>query len=230
MPDTLPPFPTIDSLSWAPPAQTAPTEAARIDNVSLNIYADADNANYQDWVSDVPRGSGNPRLNNWWSGQAPRSPRRLVLRHYWRLVPGTFTHLSPGSHLRQSWQYTSGISTTVSQSITAQVGISADGISAGLSATFGRSVTVSSQTSTTTEYSVDPPASGTRVWMLWDLMYDFSVVDQNTGTVIPAGTYRGDVDFSGDRHYSGAYLSYPWTHLVVSSGNLVSQDRIFPAA
>ncbi|WP_194469940.1 hypothetical protein [Bradyrhizobium sp. CCBAU 51753] len=96
MPDTLPPFPTIDSLSWAPPAQTAPTEAARIDNVSLNIYADADNANYQDWVSDVPRGSGNPRLNNWWSGQAPRSPRRLVLRHYWRLVPGTFTHLSPG--------------------------------------------------------------------------------------------------------------------------------------
>lgn len=227
MPDRLPDFPDIDSLNWSPPPQTDWVEVSRVDNPKTWIYADADNANYQDWVVDVPSGSGCPRLNNWWSGHEPQKPRRLLLRKCWKLVPGTFTHLSQGTHLRQSWQYTHGVSTTDSQSITAQMGIQADGISAGLSATFSHSVTVSDQTTQTTEYSVDPPAEGTRVWLLWDLMYEMLLVNQSTGAPIPAGTYRGDVDFTDDRHYSGAYLTYRWTNLTVSSGYLVPQQKDF---
>jgi hypothetical protein len=227
MPDTIPPFPTIDSLNWAPPAQTNPVEISHVDNARLMIYADADNANYQNYVLDVPASSGAPRLNNWWSGHEPQGPRRLVLRQFWKAVPGTFTHLSDGTKLQQSWQYTHGVSTTDSESITAQVGIEGDGLSAGLSATFSHSVTVSEQTTQTTQFSVDPPAQGTRVWILWDLMYEMMVVTQNGGIIIPTGTYRGDVDFADDKHYSGAYLNYKWTHLIVSSGNLFPQDKVF---
>jgi hypothetical protein len=47
MPNTLPNFPGIDSLNWAPPGQTNPIEVSRKSG-PLIIYADADNANYQD--------------------------------------------------------------------------------------------------------------------------------------------------------------------------------------
>jgi hypothetical protein len=226
MSDRIPEFPNIDSVNWAPPSQTQPVEVSRT-RTKLMIYADADNANYQDFVWDEPTSSGAPRLNNWWGNDSKPQDHELVLRHFWRMVPGTFTHLSPGTRLQQSWQYTHGVSTTDSQSITAQVGISAEGVSAGLSATFSHSVTISDQQTQTTQFNVDPPTAGTRVWVLWDLMYEMAVVKPGTFTPIPAGTYRGDVDFSNDDHYSGAYLNYKWTHLIVSSGNLFPQSKDF---
>jgi hypothetical protein len=64
--------------------------------------------------------------------------------------------------------------------------------------------------------------------MLWDLIYEFSLVRAD-GQIIPAGTYRGDVDFSNDDHYSGAYLNYRFNHLIISSGNLCSRDALFDA-
>lgn len=121
-----------------------------------------------------------------------------------------------------------GVTTTDSQSITAEIGIAAKGLSAGLSATFSHSVEITDQQTQTTQFNIDPPASGVRVWVLWDLMYEFSIVYPNTDSPIPTGVYRGDVDFTDDKHYSGAYLSYAWTHLVISSGNLFSQDKVFP--
>ena len=80
---------------------------------------------------------------------------------------------------------------------------------------------------TTTQFTIQPPASGTRVWLLWDLTYEFMIVRTGLDDPIPAGTYRGDVDFSDDDHYSGAYLNYRWTHLTVSAGILCPQDRVF---
>ena len=226
MPDTLPPLPDIDSIDWTPPLMTNPVELGRSSG-PLIIFADSDNSGYQDWVSDVPRESGDPRLNNWWDGAAPPE-RQYVMRKYWKLVPGTFTHLTPGTSFRKSWEYVHGVSTTDSQSITAQFGIAAEGLSAGISATFSHSVTISDQVSSTTEYSVDAPASGTRVWSLWDLTYDFLIVRAGTSNPIQTGTYRGDVDFSGDDHYSGAYLTYRWTNMTVSAGFLCPHDRVFP--
>ncbi|TPE12187.1 hypothetical protein FJN16_13565, partial [Tannerella forsythia] len=97
MSDTLPAFPNIDSTDWSPPAPTDPIEMVRVTK-PLIIYADANNPNYQDNVWDEPRASGWPRLNNWWDNSAPQ-PHQLVLRKFWKLVPGTFTHLYPGTHL-----------------------------------------------------------------------------------------------------------------------------------
>lgn len=228
MSDTLPAFPVIDSLQWAPPTQTDPVEISS-KPVPLVIHADADNAGYANDVWDTPASSGSPRLNNWWPEATP-PPRLLRLRSFWRLVPGTFTHLAPGTRFKKSWQYTHGVSTTDEQSISVEVGIEGGGLSAGLSATFSHSVTVSDEQTETTTFSVDPPAEGVRVWVLWDLMYELSVLDQHSGAIIPTGTYRGDVDFSNDDHYSGAYLNYAWTHLIISSGNLIPQDKVFPAA
>ncbi len=225
MPDTLPPFPTITGLDWAPPAQSDPVEVVRGER-RLVIFADADNADYQDNVWDVEASEGNPRLNNWWDGCAP-APRQFLLRKYWKMVPGTFTHLSPGTELQKSWEYDHGISTTDSQSITAQLGFSSGGFSASLSATLSHSVTINDLQKTTTQFNIQPPASGTRVWLLWDLTYEFMIVRTGLDDPIPAGTYRGDVDFSDDDHYSGAYLNYRWTHLTVSAGILCPQDRVF---
>ncbi len=225
MPDTLPAFPTIDSLNWSPPSQTEPVEMVRSTR-NLIIYADADNANYQDNVWDQETGDGAPRLNNWWDGNAPVA-RQFVLRKYWKMVPGTFTHLSPGTQLQKSWEYDHGISTTDTESITAQMGFSGGGLSASLSATLSHSVTINDLQKTTTQFTIQPPASGTRVWLLWDLMYQFMIVRSDSNDPIPQGTYRGDVDFSNDDHYSGAYLNYRWTNLTVSAGILCPQDRVF---
>lgn len=223
----LPDFPAITGVDWTPPSETNPVEVYRKAG-SMWIYADADNANFQDWVLDVEKNGQNvfPRLNNWWGGNAPQA-HELVMRQYWKIVPGTFLHLIPGTHVQKSWQYTHGVSTTDSQSISVQVGIQSEGLSAGLSATTSHSITISDQQTETTEYSIDPPASGTRVWVLWDLTYEFIVAKPKTNDPIPAGQYRGDVAFSGDRHYSGAYLNYSWTHKTISAGLLCPQDKIF---
>jgi hypothetical protein len=226
---TLPPFPTIDGLDWAPPTSTGGVQIGRSSG-ALWIRADADNAGYADDVLDQPRDSGAPRLNNWWDGCAPAGPRSIVGYQYWRLVPGTFTHLSAGTSLEKSWSYQHGVSTTDSQSLTATMGIQAEGLSAGLSATFSHSVTISDQQTQTTQYSVGPTPEGkVRVWMLWDLIYEFSLINTDNGQMLPAGTYRGDVDFTDDDHYSGAYLNYRFNHLVISSGNLCSRDALFDA-
>ena len=229
MPNSLPPFPVIESLSWAPPETSDAVEIARLTG-PLRIRADADNADYADDVSDYPASDGAPRLNNWWDGHEPAGPRALVVRHYWKMVPGTFTHLSGGTSLDKSWAYQHGISTTDSQSITATMGLSSEGLSASLSGTLSHSVTISDQQTQTTQFNVAAPGPGqVRVWMLWDLIYEFAIVNQRTGEIIPSGTYRGDVDFTDDDHYSGAYLNYRFSRLAVSSGNLCSQEQLFAA-
>lgn len=225
MTGTLPPLPIIDSLSWAPPVQTDPDEISRVTK-PLVIHADSDNSSWANDVWDVPGGSP-PFLANWWESRPPEG-RQLVLRQFWKLVPGTFTHLSQGTHLSKTWEYMHGVTKTDSQSIAVEIGVAVEGLSAGLSATFSHSIEITDQQTQTTQFNVDPPPSGTRIWLLWDLMYEFSIVYPNTNSPIPAGTYRGDVDFSEDRHYSGAFLNYAWTHLIISSGNLVSQDKVFP--
>jgi len=228
-PGELPPLPKIESLDWQPPDHTDPVEVGHTPlDVRLHIFADADNANYQDWVVDVPTSEGFPRLNNWWSGCEPPSPRQLVLRQFWRYVPNTYTQVYPGNTFSKSWEYTHGVSTTDSQSITIEIGFEGKGLSAGLSATFGHSVTVTDESKETTQYTVGPPPDGSiRVWLLWDLRYQMLLVDRDR-KVVPATTYRGDVGFSDDRHYSGAYLNYRWTDMNISSGILLPQQVEFP--
>jgi hypothetical protein len=225
---SLPDLPVIDSINWAPPAESDHMEVVRR-TMPLIIRGDADNSSHWDNVWDIEKKGQNvsPRLNNWWGPDHTPAGHQFVLRQYWKLVPGTFLHLMPGTRVQKTWQYTHGISTTDSQSITAQVGISADGISAGLSTTLSHSVTINDQQTETTEYSVDPPPSGTRVWALWDLTYEFIIAHSGTVNPIPAGTYRGDVDFHDDDHYSGAYLNYNWTYKTVSAGILCAHDKVF---
>lgn len=224
MSDALPDLPKIESVSWSPPAQTTPVDVARGTHRMVMI-ADADNADYQDGVLDIEMGQGAPRLNNWWSGCAPPE-RQFLLRKFWKLVPGTFSHLASGTTFSRSWTYAHGISAADSQSIMAQMRFTNPGLSEELSLLVGHSVAIGDHLSATNEYAVAAPAKGTRVWMLWDLMYQFMLVRKDTADPIPVGTYRGDVDFAYDDHYSGAYLNYRWTNLVVSSGIICPQDCV----
>lgn len=230
---TFPPLPKIESVDWRPPTETERQEIA-ISLKPVRINADSDNSGYHDVVWDVPGQPPNslvvnPRLMNFWTNQGP--PARLLrLRQFWGLVPFSYVNLGPGNSFTKTFSYTHGISTTDQQSITMQLGIEGKGFSLGLSETFSHSVTVIDERTQTEEYSVIGPDKGTRVWMLWDLRYEVSVVDCNTKDAIVYGPYRGDVDFTDDKHYSGAYLNYSWTTKTFSSGTLVLAERDFSSA
>ena len=226
---SLPALPTIASLDWDPPATTSP-ELISVLTKPLIIRADSDNSGYWAMVYDELGKGDNARIDAYWPGQSPE-PHRLRLRRYWARVPDTYTRLPAGTSLKNSWAYTHGVSTTDSQSITVQIGASGEGLSASIAATFSHSVTVTDQTTRTQEYSVDSPAAGfTRVWLLWDLMYEFAVIHAGNEDPIKTGTYRGDVRFTDDKHWSGAYLNYAWTYKVISTGYMVAQSNDFHTA
>lgn len=197
--------------------------------IPLRIHAVADNASDAGDIWDFPADQGDSRLNNWSTGSAP--PNRLLrLRQFWRRVPGTFTHIPPSTQLQKSWPYTHGVSTTDEESISAQLGTLGGGLRAGIAATLSHSVAISKQQVRTTRYTVNGPAQGVCVWVLWDLMYELTVIDATTKAQIPIGPYRGDVHFTNNGYYSGAYLHYEWTRKIISSGHLVQQSRTFASA
>lgn len=227
---TFPPRPTIESVDWRPPTETERKEVA-ITQKPVRINADSDNSGYHDVVWDVPGLPPNslvinPRLINFWPGQGPAA-HVLRLRQFWALVPFSYVTLGPGESFKKSFSYTHGVSMTDQHSITTQLGIEGKGFSLGLSETFSHSVTVIDEQTHTEEYGISGPDEGTLVWMLWDLRYELSVVNANTKDPIVYGPYRGDVDFTDDKHYSGAYLNYCWTMKTLSSGTLVRAEKVF---
>jgi len=224
----LPPFPVMTGLT-----QLLPDHSPSVETINstrrVNLYADADNADRQDWVSDTPTSSGSPRLNNYWDG-SQRPSYVLRLRSYWKQVPGTYTHVLPGGGFSKQYTVEHGVSTTDSQTISAQFGVSGEGLSAELTATFEQSVTVTNSQSQSTTYNAGAPADGyTRVWLLWQLVHEFDMVKpEDHSKLIETKQGRGDVDFSNDSHYSGAYLSFPRVHMVFPTYTLMPQQQDFP--
>lgn len=87
----------------------------------------------------------------------------------------------------QSFEYsvttTEGISETTSLEISAQLGVEIKFLSASLSLTFGRDITVSREHSITTSYRIDVPAGKLGVWVLWQLVQEFAAVGLNNELV-----------------------------------------------
>jgi hypothetical protein len=152
----------------------------------------------------------------------------LTLRQYWRQVPATYTHVFPGDGYTKSYSVSHGVSTTDSQTLSAELGIAVEGLSAKLSTSFSHSVTVTDETTEQTSYTVGAPATGIRVWVLWQLIQEIVALDPS-GNVLPRVVKdhdRGDVNWP-HRSPCGAYLSYRNTQLINPAQIIVPQQADF---
>jgi hypothetical protein len=120
-------------------------------------------------------------------------PHLLHTRHWRRLEQNS---LGPGTAFTLTKEVTYGVSTSNTESVefsrTMGVEVTASGgwgpFSASVSASYEqtntysevRSVTFSEETKESREYMVQAPASGTRVFVLWQLVDEFSYVDADT--------------------------------------------------
>lgn len=86
----------------------------------------------------------------------------------WRLNTPQF--IADGGSWNNVIRSKHGMSTTTTYSISATVGYAADGISAALSATFGQTFVVSSETEVTTTVNVQPIAGMSQTATEWDLL------------------------------------------------------------
>jgi len=120
-------------------------------------------------------------------------PHLLHTRHWRRLEQN---NLSPGTSYTLSKEVTYGVSSTHTESTefstTMGISVSAGGgwgpFSASVTASYEQttteteinSVTISEETTEIREYTVAAPDSGTRVYVLWQLVDEFSFVDADT--------------------------------------------------
>lgn len=230
----LPPLPKISSLDEELPQQSTPVVVAT-SSERLCLFANSDNSSRNAWISDIP-GQKIPGsdavLAKYWDDGPPRQ-YTLTLRHYWRQVPGSYTRVNPGDSFDQKVTITHGVSTTDTESLSAELGVQAGGLSAKVTATFEHSVSVTDEVSVEKTYAVDAPATGmVRVWLLWQLVDEIVALDSQ-GNVIPVSDGReGDVwwTFSSPFPYkSGAFLSYPNVQQAFPSENYVPAQADFPA-
>lgn len=204
----MPPPPIPQGLALVPPSQPAPSVVGTLPD-RLRIFADSDKADWHEYVPDVPNPDGaGGNLINYWPDHPPQANYVLTLRSYWALVPDSYTLVTPGRGFQKEYSTTFGIPTTDAQNICAELGVDVRGLSAKLSAEFGREVTTLSPQTQTTPYTVDAPTDGfIRVWMLWQLVDELVALDPDTGDVVANPTRHGDVNWSL-HNPTGAFLHY----------------------
>ena len=232
----LPAFPVITGLMYQPPQQSVP-EVVSTSTTRINLSANSDNSSMLEWVADIP-GVACPIspavLVNYWGGTAPVE-YTLTLRQYWSLVDSQV--IPTGTTYQKTYTQMYGIQTTDSDTISAELGVSGDGLSAKVSASFTHTVEITNQQTVTTEYTVDAPAAGySKVWILWQLVAEIVALDSN-GNIIPSippsQNGEGDVNwFSGAPFapVSGAYLSYPTVQQPFPSSTFRQQTQDFPSS
>ncbi|HEX8567112.1 MAG TPA: hypothetical protein VF648_15830 [Pyrinomonadaceae bacterium] len=197
----FPPFPTIGGLMWRPPQQSDSVVQGTTTN-RLMIFAAANTHSYTQYVPDTPGAT----LLDYWDGQGA-AQYTLTMRSYWVLIPGSYTQVIPGDSYENSYTTTSGISTSASQTLTAELNAGVEGLSATLTAEFAYTVDTSVTNEQTRTYTVSGPTDGlTKVWMLWQLIDELVALDSN-GLVVANPTRMADIDWDG-HNASGAYVHY----------------------
>jgi len=160
-----------------------------------------------------------PHLPSGLSDPVPALPSYIALQFstYWRqrcaaVVAGPQTY-------GKDVQYLTGMSTTNSTTISAELGVAVSGLSAKLTATTGHSVTIESQTSITDRYSIPVPSDVVTVYVLWELMEQFLFVDADGDPI----SYNGTVKFAVTR----LPLTFPNTPVVNNTNTVYSVPTDF---
>ncbi|EHR02944.1 hypothetical protein [Bradyrhizobium sp. WSM471] len=250
MPDTNTDFPLVPELANAnsqPPDRSAYVQLQSVDR-PLVMWANSDNSSKSAYVCDEPNenlSNTTAIIENYWDGKGP-PVYQLVLRQFWRPVGKSYHRIPVGNTLTISVTKTQGVSSTVSQSITASLGISYGALSAEVSATFSKSVTTSDESSYTETVQISPPADGmVRVWVLWQLVHEIVAIQGSydtggkfvsNGNVLPKGdrnyaNRKAQVAWNGrGRYSSGAWVNYDDTSWLFPSDTFVAYQKDFPAS
>lgn len=222
----LPPFPVIN-LNEQPPEQsdriTLGTSSARLglrfDSMHSSDGGMVDDTLWRhfpnsDWVIEgYDEGSSRPDYT-------------LTLRRYWQRVD--WTQVPALGSFERTYDAQYGLSTTTTQSISAELGVSVDGLGASLTADFSETVTISTQESVSTKYTATAPANEIVVWVIWQLV-DEIVALKPDGTPVTAGQVAtGTVTSSapGD-HDAWLYIDQPVTTLPYNT--FIPRTTPFPA-
>ena len=120
----------------------------------------------------------------------PAFPTNIHLQFstYWKQV-GTVVIVGEQVYTK-GISYTNGMSTTNSETLSAEVGVAYGALSAKLTATVGHSVTISNETTITDSYKISVAEGTTTVYVLWQLVEEFLFVDSNDKPINWSGEWK----------------------------------------
>jgi hypothetical protein len=181
----LPTIPIPASPGDLPPDVSPPIVIGTTEE-QLMYYWDWDHGNVQIWIPGPPAPQQIPGHGMTDSFYGPFPTYTLTHRRYWTQVD--YQQVSGAGHYTRSETTTEGMSSTESSSISAELGVGVDGLSAKLSATFEQSITVSQESTVTNSWAVTGTAGQTTIWILWQLIDEFVALDAN-GNVVGGWPY-----------------------------------------
>ncbi|WP_146250817.1 hypothetical protein [Nonlabens dokdonensis] len=134
----------------------------------------------------------------------PSFPTNIHLQFstYWKQV-GTAVIVGEQVYIKEI-SYTNGMSTTKSETLSAEVGVAYGALSAKITATVGHSVTISNETTITDTYNINVSKGTTTVYVLWQLVEEYLFVDSNgqpinwSGNIFPGGLIGLPVTFPNE--------------------------------
>jgi|GEM_PF-4402730 len=147
----------------------------------------------------------------------PNFPEDCTIRYgrYWKRV---YTEIiANGIGYTRAVTTTAGSSVTDAQTLSAELGVSFQGLSAQLSSSLEHSVTVMQETTATNTYNISAPAGKTAVFTIWQLIERYTIVDAAKNPVtysgayeirLPLGKVRFPVDFPLNRLTNSADVFY----------------------
>jgi len=203
-PETFPDVLPQVTDPWVVSEATPPTQ--------YRLWWDWVHGDQQCWIP-APGQPGSEAI----SYSSPLPSYNIYVRRYWSQLDSCA--LQPGTSFSRTNSITTGVSTTDSQSLSYQLGVGLDGLSASLSETFEHSVTVSSETTTTKAWNIDPPTKPLQ-FVLWQLMEEIVALTPSGQIVTwPSGSITADIQMGPMFGSRSGYISIP-TPRVTSALNL----------
>ncbi|MDO3382383.1 hypothetical protein [Gilvimarinus algae] len=112
---------------------------------------------------------------------------KIQYKRYW-LNTGSYKIIGK-QQFSKSIATTQGMSTTDTQTFSAELGVAVNGLSAKLSESTSTSITISEQKTVTETYSFEVPEGKVCVYTLWQLIEEFALTDQAGNEIVWRGNY-----------------------------------------
>ena len=225
-PPIMPPSPPISGLNWRPP-DTGPFVDTPSD-LRLHLAAYSKHHTWFAYVPDIPHAPGDPYPNliGYADGLGPAA-YTLTLRSYLQLIPDSYQLVTYPNSETRTYEASYGISTSETSTVSAELGIAGDMLSATIQASFSQTVTVEQTTTETTSRTVEATPGMTRVWTLYQVINELMALDAG-GKVIATGTRDGWANFV-DEGPDDAFLLYDTVDALFPSPFLVPVTADFPS-
>lgn len=152
----------------------------------------------------------------------PDFPENCTIRYgrYWKRV---YTEvIANGIGYTREVTTASGSSVTDAQTLSSELGVSFQGLSAQLSSSLQHSVTVTQETTATNTYNISAPAGKMAVFSIWQLVERYTIVDAAKNPV----TYSGACEIQLFSKI-GIPVEFPVNRLTNSAGIFYADQTLF---